>query len=90
MESGESITYLALSDSRPGPCGSKVARRASFEDIEALAGGLPMLSQRSYRIGSEQGLWLLGGVIDEVCPDGFDDHRGIVWMNLLLLSVALQ
>jgi hypothetical protein len=65
MESGESITYLALSDSRPGQCGSKVARRASFEDIESLAGGLPMLSQRSYRIGSEQGVVVLkAAVID--------------------------
>jgi hypothetical protein len=59
MESSESITYLALSDSCPERCCSKVARRASFEDIEALAGGLPMLSQRSYRIGSEQGVVVL-------------------------------
>jgi hypothetical protein len=56
MESSESVSYLALSDSRPGQCCSKVARRASFEDIEALAGGLPMLPQRSYRIGREQGI----------------------------------
>jgi hypothetical protein len=41
-------------------------RRASFEDIEALAGGLPMLSQRSYRIGSEQGIVVLkAAVIDQ-------------------------
>jgi hypothetical protein len=57
MESSESVSYLALSDIRPERCGSAVMRRASFGDIEALAGELPMLSQRSYRIGSEQGLW---------------------------------
>jgi hypothetical protein len=65
MESSESITYLALSDSRPGRCCSKVVRRASFGDIEALADGLPMLPQRSYRIGSEQGVVVLkAAVID--------------------------
>jgi hypothetical protein len=65
MESDKSITYLGLSDSRPGQCCSKVARRASFEDIEALASGLPMLPQRSYRIGSEQGVVVLkAAVID--------------------------
>jgi hypothetical protein len=65
MESSESITDLALSDSHPAHCCSKVVRRASFEDIEALAGGLPMLSQRSYRIGSEQGIVVLkAAVID--------------------------
>jgi hypothetical protein len=65
MESDKSITYLALSDSRPAHCCSKVARRACFGDIEALAGGLPMLSQRSYRIGSEQGVVVLkAAVID--------------------------
>jgi hypothetical protein len=53
MEFSELVIYLALSDSRPGQCGFKVARRASFGDIEVLTGGLPMLSQRSYRIGSE-------------------------------------
>ncbi len=37
-------------------CSSNVLRWASFEDIEALAHGLPMLSKRSYRIGSEQGI----------------------------------
>jgi hypothetical protein len=56
MESSESVSYLALSDFRPERCGSEVVRRASFGDIEALAGELPMLSQRSYRIGSEQGI----------------------------------
>jgi hypothetical protein len=65
MESDKSITYLALSDSRPEWCCSKVVRRASFGDIKALAGGLPMLSQRSYRIGSEQGIVVLkAAVID--------------------------
>jgi hypothetical protein len=59
MESDKSITYLALSDSCPGQCGSRVTRRASFEDIEALASGLPMFFQRSYRIGSEQGVVVL-------------------------------
>jgi hypothetical protein len=34
--------------------------------IEALAGGLPMLSQRGYRIGSEQGIVVLAAaVIDQ-------------------------
>jgi hypothetical protein len=65
MESSEAVSYLALSDSRPACCGWKVLRRASFEDIEALAGGLPMLSQRSYRIGTEQGIVVLkAAVID--------------------------
>jgi hypothetical protein len=53
IESSESVSYLALSDFRPERCGSRVVRRASFGDIEALAGELPMLPQRSYRIGSE-------------------------------------
>jgi hypothetical protein len=36
-----------------------------FGDIEALAGELPMLPRRSYRIGSEQGIVVLAaGVID--------------------------
>jgi hypothetical protein len=38
MESIESVRYLALSDLRPVQCGSTVVRRASFGDIEALAG----------------------------------------------------
>jgi hypothetical protein len=59
MESSESVSYLALSDFRPERCGSTIVRRASFGDIEALAGELPMLSQRSYRIGSEQGIVVL-------------------------------
>jgi hypothetical protein len=42
-----------------------VVRRASFGDIEALAGELPMLPQRSYRIGSGQGIVVLtAAVID--------------------------
>jgi hypothetical protein len=56
MESSESVSYLALSDFHPERCGSEVVRRASFGDIEALAGELPMLPQRSYRIGCEQGV----------------------------------
>jgi hypothetical protein len=56
MESSESVSYLALSDIRPERCGSTVVRRASFGDIEVLAGELPMLHQRSYRIGCEQGV----------------------------------
>jgi hypothetical protein len=56
MESSESTTYLALSDSHPEYCCSRVVRRASFGDIEALASELPMLPQRSYRILSEQGI----------------------------------
>jgi hypothetical protein len=40
--------------------------RASFGDIEALAGELPMLPQRSYRIGCEQGIVVLeAAVIDQ-------------------------
>jgi hypothetical protein len=59
MEFSESVSYLALSDIRPKRCGSTVMRRASFGDIEALAGELPMLPQRSYRIGCEQGIVVL-------------------------------
>jgi hypothetical protein len=65
MESSESVSYFALSDLRPERCASKIVQRASFGDIEALAGELPMLSQRSYRIGSEQGIVVLvAAVID--------------------------
>jgi hypothetical protein len=65
MESNESVSYLALSDIRPERCGSTIVRRASFGDIEALAGELPMLPQRSYRVGSEQGIVVLAvAVID--------------------------
>jgi hypothetical protein len=63
MESSESTHYLAFSDFRPERCGSKVVRRASFGDIEALAGELPMLPQRSYRIGSEQGVVVVGAAV---------------------------
>jgi hypothetical protein len=63
MESSESVSYLALSDFRPVRCGSTVLRRASFGDIEALAGELPMLPQRSYRIGSEQGVVVLAAAV---------------------------
>jgi hypothetical protein len=63
MESSESVSYLALSDFRPERCGSTIVRRASFGDIEALAGELPMLPQRSYRIGSEQGIVVLAAAV---------------------------
>jgi hypothetical protein len=63
MESSKSVSYLALSDFRPERCGSRVVRRASFEDIEALAGELPMLPQRSYRIGSDQGIVVLAAAV---------------------------
>jgi hypothetical protein len=63
MESSESVSYLVLSDFRPERCGSAVVRRASFGDIEALAGELPMLPQRSYRIGSEQGIVVLAAAV---------------------------
>jgi hypothetical protein len=63
MESSESVSYLALSDFRPERCGSTVVQRASFGDIEALAGELPMLPQRSYRIGSEQGIVVLAAAV---------------------------
>jgi hypothetical protein len=65
MESSESVNYLALSDFRPERCGSTVNRRASFGDIEALAGELPMLPLRSYRVGCEQGFVVVeAAVID--------------------------
>jgi hypothetical protein len=63
MESSESVSYLALSDIRPERCGSTVVRRASFGDIEALAGELPMLSRRSYRIGCDQGIVVLAAAV---------------------------
>jgi hypothetical protein len=63
MESSEFVTYLALSDFRPERCGSTVLWRASFGDIEALAGELPMLPQRSYRIGSDQGIVVLAAAV---------------------------
>jgi hypothetical protein len=63
MESSESVSYLALSDFRPVQCGSTIVRRASFGDIEALAGELPMLPQRSYRVGSDQGIVVLAAAV---------------------------
>jgi hypothetical protein len=57
------LATLLLSDVRPEHCSSGVVLRASFGDIEALAGGLPMLSRRSYRIGSEQGLVVLAATV---------------------------
>jgi hypothetical protein len=63
MKSRESVSYLALSDFRPERCGSTVLRRASFGDIEALAGELPMLSQRSYRVGCDQGIVVMAAAV---------------------------
>jgi hypothetical protein len=81
MESSESVSYLALSYFRPERCGSTVVRRASFGDIEALAGELPMLPQRSYRIGSEQGIVVLtAAVID----------RRYRWVVALERSIAVE
>jgi hypothetical protein len=37
MESSDSVSCLALLDFRPEHCSSRVVRRASFGDIEALA-----------------------------------------------------
>jgi hypothetical protein len=79
MESSESVSYLALSDFRPERCGSKVVRRASFGDIEALAGDLPMLPQRSYRIGSEQGIVVLAAAVID---------RRYRWVVTLEASIA--
>jgi hypothetical protein len=75
MESSESVSYLALSDFRPERCGSRVVRRASFGDIEALAGELPMLPLRSYRIGCEQGVVVVEAAVIDF-PDRTLDHRG--------------
>jgi hypothetical protein len=63
MESIKSGEYLALSDFRPEKCGSTVVRQASYNDIQALANGLPILPQRSYQIGTEQGLVVLKAVM---------------------------
>lgn len=63
MESSKSVKYLALSDFRPEKCGSRVARQASFDDIQSLASGLPVLPKRSYRIGTEQGFVVLAAVL---------------------------
>jgi hypothetical protein len=52
-----------LSDFRLEHCGPQVVRRASFGDIEALAGGLPMLPQRSYRVGCKQGIVVLAAAV---------------------------
>jgi hypothetical protein len=81
MESSESVSYLALSDIRPERCGSTVVRRASFGDIEALAGELPMLPQRSYRIGSEQGIVVLAAAVID---------RRYRWVVTLEPSIALE
>jgi hypothetical protein len=63
MESIKSGEYLALSDFRPEKCGSTVVRQASYNDIQALANGLPILPQRSYQIGSEQGIVVVKAVM---------------------------
>jgi hypothetical protein len=53
-----------------------VVLRDSFGDIEALAGELPMLPLRSYRIGSDQGMVVLvAAVIDR-------RHRWVVTLDL--------
>jgi hypothetical protein len=56
-------------------------RRASFGDIEALAGELPMLPQRSYRIGCEQGILVLAAA-------GID--RRYRWVVTLEPSIAVE
>jgi hypothetical protein len=81
MESSESVSYLALSDFHPERCGSTVLRRASFGDIEALAGELPMLPQRGYRIGCEQGIVVVDAAV-------FD--RRYRWVVTLELSIAVE
>jgi hypothetical protein len=84
MESSKSVSYLALSDIRPVQCGSTVVRRASFGDIEALAGELPMLPQRSYRIGSEQGIVVLAAaVIDR-------RYRWVVSLEVLIVAGVIE
>jgi hypothetical protein len=56
-------------------------RQASFGDIEALAGELPMLSQRSYRIGSDQGIVVLAAaVIDR-------RYQWLLWRGRSLLEL---
>jgi hypothetical protein len=81
MESSESVSYLALSDFRPERCGSTVMRRASFGDIEALAGELPMLPQRSYRIGSDQEIVVLAAAVID---------RRYRWVVTLEPSIAVE
>jgi hypothetical protein len=81
MESSESVSYLALSDIRPERCGSTIVRRASFGDIEALAGELPMLPQRSYRIGSDQGIVVLAAAVID---------RRYRWVVTLEPSIAVE
>jgi hypothetical protein len=81
MESSESVSYLALSDIRPERCNSTIVRRASFGDIEALAGELPMLPQRSYRIGSDQEIVVLAAAVID---------RRYRWVVALELSIAVE
>jgi hypothetical protein len=63
LNSSKSGEYLALSDFRPETCSSTVIRRASFADVQALAIELPILPQRTYRIGTEQGIVVLHAVM---------------------------
>jgi hypothetical protein len=90
MESSEFVTYLALSDFRPERCGSTVLRRASFEDIEALAGELPMLAQRSYRIGSEQGIVVLAAavIVREASALPNRRYRWVVTLEALITAAT--
>jgi hypothetical protein len=81
VESSESVSYLALSDIRPVRCGSTIVRRASFGDIEALAGELPMLHQRSYRIGSDQGIVVLAAAVID---------RRYRWVVTLEVSIVVE
>ena len=63
MESSKSGDYLALSDFRPETCSCTVVRQASFNDIQSLVNRLPILSQRSYRIGTEHGIVFVKAVL---------------------------
>jgi hypothetical protein len=81
MEFSESVSYLALSDFRPVQCGSTVVQRASFGDIEALAGELPMLPQRSYRVGSDQGIVVLAAAVID---------RRYRWVVTLEVSIIVE
>jgi hypothetical protein len=60
--SQKSIHYLALANIRPQHC-CELVRQADYRDIQALASGLPMLPQRRYQIGTEQGFVSLDAVL---------------------------
>jgi hypothetical protein len=66
-----------------------VVRRASFGDIEALAGELPMLPQRSYRIGSEQGIVVLAAVVIDREASALPNRR-YRWVVTLESSMAIK